>query len=80
MHIATAQDQAEDMAELIRDIEPDRLAWLVLRCPDFAQLANWSPGAVLLAEMMRRIYPDCEGATLTSKGWIKEDGEVVEYH
>lgn len=78
MHINAAQDKAEEMMEYIQDITPSQLAWLVLRSP-LGRKVDWSPEAILVAEMLRRIWTDSEGYQLTRRGWIKPDGSLEEY-
>lgn len=78
MHLNAAQETAEEMAEAIQSIPPAQLAWLVL-ISRLSHYTEWSPEAVLIAEMMRRIWPDSEGYQLTRRGWIKPDGSLEEY-
>lgn len=60
MHLLAAQETAEEMSEYIHDLPPAQLAWLVLKS-SLGRGPEWSPESVLVAEMLRRIWPECEG-------------------
>lgn len=78
MHLNAAQETAEEMAEAIQDLPPDQLAWLVLRSP-LGRQVDWSPEAILIAEMLRRIWANSKGHMMTSRGWITPNGSLKEY-
>lgn len=78
MHLLAAQETAEEMAEYIHELPPDQLAWLVLKSP-LGRGPEWSPESVLVAEMLRRIWPDSEGHQISCRGWVKPDGSLQEY-
>lgn len=78
MHLAAAQETAEEMSDYISSLPPAQLAWLVLKSP-LGRGPEWSPESVLVAEMLRRIWPECEGYQLSCRGWVKPDGSLEDY-
>jgi hypothetical protein len=62
--------RAEEMAEDIENLSPDRLCWLVFQNTALKNLPDYSAEAILIIELMRRIWDKLPEAQPTHFGWI----------
>lgn len=72
-------EQATEMSDCVSAFPPHQLCWLVLNCPELNNFPNWSPAAILLAELLKRDWPSSEGWMLTRTGWITDEGIILDY-
>lgn len=79
IHTEEAVSLGEEMAHNLQQVSDISLAWLLMRSP-FKQLPEWSPSAVLIGEVIRRIAPEVAGWEITPRGFITEEGEFLDLH
>jgi len=71
-------DKGLEMASALEELSSERLAWLVMKS-GLQSLAEFSPESILVSELLRRVAPHLDGATITHNGWILSDGRMVSY-
>lgn len=71
-------EAAKEIADSLEDFSSDRIAWLVLNS-SFKNLPEWSPESILVSEMLKRMCPSLDGATITHNGFVLESGELISY-
>jgi len=71
-------EAAMEMSDALENFSNERIVWLCMKS-ELKNISEFSPPAILIGEMIRRLAPHLTDAIITHDGWILADGTLVSY-